>query len=207
MDSGFIVYNDSTYPFFRRLARRARSADAGDRDEHVDPLRWMRSRIRRRSRGGRGAGTTPVGRHALVREDARRDQEVLSAGQERRSPMGTTVSPCVNSWLKGDSPPISSAISWFRVVSSVWSAATGSGLGVPGSLPLHLPRESRHAVGHGFTAMANDHGRLAGLRRTARQGAPRGAHGNSRPFRLQESQAAASRYTMTATTWPFSTAW
>ena len=38
VDSGFIVYNNSTYPHLSQTARRTRRADATGRNEHVGPL-------------------------------------------------------------------------------------------------------------------------------------------------------------------------
>ena len=83
--------------------------------------------------------------------------------------------------------------------------APAAALEYPARYLFMFPRQSRHAVGRRITAMADDHGRLPDLRRTTRQRAACGAHGDPRPLGLHAGRVT-SRSTTTVTRSRHSTA-
>ena len=61
------------------------------------------------------------------------------------------------------------------VVSCVWSSRHPGLAGVPGALPVPVPRQPRDALGHRLAAVAHGHRRLPHLRRAGGQGPHRRA--------------------------------
>ena len=175
VDTGFIVYNDTTYPHLRRLL-----AELGVRTQPTDMSMsihcegcgleyagWPRC-------GGRVRSTAVSGRAGFC-EDAGAGEEVPSAGQGNGRRRGRPAHPAgfLERWrlLALLRPSLRRSGRLVRMV-----CFNGRRDGVPRSIPLRIPRQPRDVVGDRVPGVADHQWRLPRIRRADREGAARGAH-------------------------------
>ncbi len=154
-------------------AARARRGDAGLGDEHVGQLLRLRPAVRRQTRPGRRQRGPAAGRLA-VPAGARRSPAV---------PPGRPAAAGVGAVRQGAArrPPtrrLPARRRLFRVLHRAFRRAAGRGrlvlpagpgAALPGRLPVRVPRQPRHALGHRVTAVADRSRRVAELRRADRR--------------------------------------
>ena len=147
VDSGFIVHNDVTYPCCAALRASSGVRGPAHRDEHERALRRLRSRVRRRSRA---CGVCSPSRRRVARPrlpaHARPGEALPSARVDVPAQTDDEDETTYGEFLRREGFS-EHFVAHYAVplVSCVWSAGPGDGSGVPGALPLPLPRAPRDA--------------------------------------------------------------
>ena len=177
VDSGFIVHNDVTYPWLRKLFGELDVAGAPHRDEHERPLRGVRAGVCRRPRAARRIRPATPPHRPSVPPDAVAGQAVpparigLPAHDGRAEPHDLRRVPGAGGVQRLLHRPLRRSGRLVRVV-----RRAGDGAGLPGALPVPVPRPPRHAPGRRVPPVVQRRRRVTGLRRAAR----RAAHGRAR---------------------------
>ena len=134
VDTGFIVYNERTYPLLTRMFAELGVATQAWRDEHVGPLRRLRPAVRGPARPGRPDSRAPPGPRALP-ADARRDTAVPPrrappAGRRRSGDRGGNLT--LGQFLAdGGFSGYFTAHFALPLVAAVWSCPPGTALSYP----------------------------------------------------------------------------
>ena len=127
------------------------------------PLRGLRPRVRRGARASAACSPSRARATRRLPADARRGARASTG-----APDGCSLTPgsddtrrSASSSPRAASRATSSRTSCCRWSSAVWSAAPQTRAGLPGPLPLRVPRQPRDARGHRLAALAHGRRRLA----------------------------------------------
>ena len=147
--------------------RRARRRDAGVRHEHVDPLRGLRARVRRRPRPLRAAADMAHRRTratcACSSTSSASTAAPTSAGPDEQDVTIRRDSCQRHRFSTYFVDPLHDPADRRRLVHGA-----PPGRQLPGALPVHVPGQPRDAAGHRHPGLAHRHARLGPLRREGR---------------------------------------
>ena len=205
VDTGFIVYNDTTYPHLRRLL--------AELEVRTQPTTMSMSihceGCGLEYAGGRGVGgvlaqprsaVTPAFVRMLVevKRFHRQAKAMVADGDDHLTLREFLTARRVLALLR---PPLCRPGRVLRVV-----CRHRRGVGVPRSVSLRIPRQPWHAVDHRIAGVADNQWRFTLVRRPDRQDAACGAHRDSRTLR-RAIGGPGRKFAMSATRWPRSIAW
>ena len=172
VDTGFIVYNERTYPLLTGCSPNSGVATQPSADEHVGPLRGCGLQYagqRGLRRPGRRAAPGPRPATCACSPRCPRFHRPPARLLDHGDPDGQT-SPIFSE--RAGSLATSPRISLLPLVAAVWSCPP-DGAALSGPVPVRVPGQPRDAVGVRVAAVADRDRRLPPLRGTGRQAAGR----------------------------------